>query len=404
MTKLKDYQHFHGRHWETGSLCNFYAYRGLVAAHTGKSYSEALFLGISGGIAMGYFQFAYQGYDPHVAILTRNTFNPLDTLLERLGVEQELLQTSLPQHGLRNLLSTLENGLPALTWVDIFSLPYFELPNDDDMYQMYPVVVYGYDEAQDTVWIADRARVPLQVTTAQLAAARARVKKDKFRVLVPGDLDPGRLASAVHKGIWDTLRLYSEAPPKGSPKNFGFEAYRHWCETLEKTNLRNSWANVFPPGRPMIAGLTSAFYATIQNGEGDGAERAAYADFLEEAALILRRPALVGCAEHFREAAAAWKELGLALLPDAIEPFGVIRRQMLRRRELFLAQGGAAREEIDQLNREIARLKAETAADFPLEGGELAQFFGNLREKITGVHDVEQVAVKSLQAALVEQG
>lgn len=87
MMRLSNYQHFIGRHWGTGSVCNFYAYRGLIAPHTGQHYSEALLLGISGGIVMGYFQFAYEGYNLHVAILTRNTFDPLDTLLNRLGVE-----------------------------------------------------------------------------------------------------------------------------------------------------------------------------------------------------------------------------------------------------------------------------------------------------------------------------
>ena len=85
MPKLNNYHHFDGLHWETGSVRNFYAYRGVKAPHTGQPYSEALLLGISGGIVMGYFSFAYEGYDPHARILTRNTFDPLDTLLHRLG-------------------------------------------------------------------------------------------------------------------------------------------------------------------------------------------------------------------------------------------------------------------------------------------------------------------------------
>jgi hypothetical protein len=89
MAVLYDYHHFLGRHWETGSVCNHFAYQGVKAPHTGKPYSEAMLLGISGGIVMGYFSFSYEGYDPQARILTRNTFNPLDTLLERLGVVQK---------------------------------------------------------------------------------------------------------------------------------------------------------------------------------------------------------------------------------------------------------------------------------------------------------------------------
>lgn len=85
MPTLTDYQHFAGRHWETGSVHNHWAYRRFVAPHTKQPYSEALLMGISGGIVMGYFSFAYAGYEPHVAILTRNTFDPWDTLLTRLS-------------------------------------------------------------------------------------------------------------------------------------------------------------------------------------------------------------------------------------------------------------------------------------------------------------------------------
>ena len=148
MTVLSDYHHFSGRRWEPGSVCNFLAYRGATAPHSGQPYTEALLLGISGGIVMGYFSFAF-GIRPACRPPDPQSLDPLDTLLQRLGIEQELLQTSLPEKGLANLLNTLESGLPALTWVDVFSLSYFSLPNTDDMYLMAPVIVYGVDQDAD---------------------------------------------------------------------------------------------------------------------------------------------------------------------------------------------------------------------------------------------------------------
>ncbi len=400
MVRLAGYHHFQGRHWETGCVCNYYAYRGVIAPHSGQPYSEALLLGVSGGIVMGYFSFAYRGYDPHVAILTRNTFDPLDTLLERLGVEQENLQTSNPSRGLANLLNTLDSGLPAITWVDIFSLPYFPLPNDDDMYLMAPVLVYAYDQEQDAVMIADRAKVGLQVTSAQLAAARARVKKDKYRVLTLGSPDAGKLPAAVSKGIWDTIRLYTDQPPKGSRENFGFAAYQRWRNLLLNPKLQNSWARVFPPGRAMVAGLTSAYFSTLVNGDANGAERGNYADFLDEAALILNKPGLKEAAGQFRACATAWLDLGAALLPDEIEPFGQMRHLMLRRKELFLEQGGAAGEQIAQINLQIRTIKAAAGADFPLSQPQLGAFLERLAAQIMVVHDLEWDAVHLLQAAM----
>jgi hypothetical protein len=61
MPKLKDYNQFNGRHWETGTVHNYFAYTGVKAPHTGQPYSEALLMGVSGGAVMGYFSFAYEG-------------------------------------------------------------------------------------------------------------------------------------------------------------------------------------------------------------------------------------------------------------------------------------------------------------------------------------------------------
>ena len=97
MTILKNYHHFDGRHMDTGPIRNILAYQGLPAPHTGKPISEALLLGVSGGITFGYFTFEYKGYNPHIALLTRNTFDPMESIFERLGIAREVLQTSKPE-------------------------------------------------------------------------------------------------------------------------------------------------------------------------------------------------------------------------------------------------------------------------------------------------------------------
>ena len=225
MPVLNDYDQFDGLHWETGSVRNFYAYRGVTAPHTGQPYSEALLMGISGGAVMAYFSFAYEGYDPHVAILTRNTFDPMNRMLERLGVVQTILHTGKPDKAVANLIDTLESSTPAIVWADMFSLPYNALPYDKSMWGMAPIIVYGYDESADTVWIADRSSVALTMTTAELAAARARIKKDKFRILTLDPPNPDKLTSAIQKGIWDCIKLFTEAPPKTNRAQNGDASY-----------------------------------------------------------------------------------------------------------------------------------------------------------------------------------
>ncbi|MCP4361312.1 MAG: BtrH N-terminal domain-containing protein, partial [Chloroflexi bacterium] len=335
MTILQDYTQFDGRHWETGTVRNYFDYVGVKAPHTGRPFSEAFFMGVSGGAVMGYFSFAYEGYDPHARILTRNTFDPLDRMLSRLGVVQNRMHTSKPEKGVRNLVETLEDGVPAIVWADMFSLPYNHEPSDAGMWAMFPILVYGYDEADDTVWIADRAQVALTTMTAELMTARSRVKKDKSRVLTLEPPHPEKLTAAVNLGIWDCIKLYTEKPPKGSKNNFGLQAFRWWAEQLTKPKARRSWEKEFPAGRKMVAGLFNAFSDINIFGKQGHAERNVYADFLDEASLILDKSDLKVAAAHFRRSAAAWDALSLALLPEEISPFKEMRELLLQRRDLF---------------------------------------------------------------------
>lgn len=400
MPKLNKYRQFDGRHWETGSLCNYFAYRGIKAPHTDKPISEALLFGISGGLVMGYFSFAYKGYDPHVALLTRNTFSPMDTMLVRLGVVQHVLQTTKADKAVANLIGTLEDGDPAIVWADMFSLPYNALPYDKSMWAMFPILVYGYEEDSDTVWIADRARVPLTITPTELAAARARVKKDKFRLLTlePPDLD--KLPVAVQQGLWDCIKRYTEAPVAKAKNSFGFAAFQRWADLLAKPNQKMSWEREFPAGPKMYAGLTSTFRGiALVGGEGQ-AERDVYADFLDEASAILGRPALKEAAEQFRASGRAWQELASALLPDAVPTFKETRELMLRRHRLFIEKGGEALPQIKQINTRLDAIKARVAKDFPLSASEVTTMRENLRAHVLKIYDIEREAHAALQAAM----
>lgn len=400
MPILPDYNHFAGRHYETGTIHNYYAYLDVCAPHTNQPYSEALLLGVSGGITFGYFSFAYEGHDPHVALLTRNTFNPWDTILSRLGVVQEVRQTTKAEKGVANLLDVLEDGTPAIVWADMWSMPYNALPFDKGMWGMLPFIVYGVDEATNRVWIADRAGVPLTVTPEELATARARVKKDKFRIATLDIPDPEKLASAVFAGVWDTIKLYTEKPPKGSARNFGFAAYKHWIELLTKPKARLSWAKEFPIGIRLYAGLMSAFDHMGATGVLKDGNRSHYADFLEEAAIILEKPTLTSVADQWRESGKAWQELGETLLPNSIPQLQESRELTIARREIFLNRGNKGLSEIEQINEQLRMIRKKMIADFPMTEAEAEERCAQIASKVDAIHNIELVAIEQLMDAM----
>ena len=152
MNNIGKLQRFNGRHWETGSIHNALALQGYIAPHTGEPFSEALLLGVSGGITFGYFTFEYKGYLPHFALLTRNTFDPFPTILERLGIVQDVRQTDKVEIAEKNLTEALSSGLFPILWADQFSLPYNGLPDDKGTWGMAPIL--AVDQSGEDVGIA----------------------------------------------------------------------------------------------------------------------------------------------------------------------------------------------------------------------------------------------------------
>lgn len=402
---MKSKSQFNGRHPETGSIHNALAAQGVKAPHTGQSYSEALLLGVSGGIAFGYFTFEYKGYLPHIAVLTRNTFNPFATVLERLGIVQDVRQTNEAGIAEKNLQDAVDTGLFPIVWADQFSLPYNDMKPSDVMWGMQPVLAVESDGK--TVTVADRSSQPFHVSMTELMKARGRVKDDKYRLMTLDAPQPGKLAAAVHKGICQTISLFTEEPPRGARDNFGFAAYEKFAAMLVNTRNKQSWERFFPPGARMyhaIAGshFQPGLYQWINTWvSADGADRGLYADFLDEATQILKRPALKEAAEKFRESHGLWRAFADALLPESIPLLGESRKLIQRKHDLFVNKGEAALSEIKQINKRHQQLLKSSETDFPLSTAEAAGLRATWRDHIFKISAAEKQAVDLLQSAIV---
>ena len=400
MSILADYNQFDGLHWETGSLRNYLAYKGILAPHTGQPYSEAMLLGISGGIVMGYYTFDYEGYDPMVQILTRNTFDPLDKLYQRLEIGTTVKQTSSLEKGIQNLVVELDAGSPAFVYADMYSLPYNALDFDEGMWAMLPIIVFGYDQDRDEVLIADRSTKLLHATTEELAAARGRTKKNKYRLIIIDAPNPDRLVQAVRAGLKDCVNYFTQPPPKGSKHNFGFLAYQKWIDMLQKPNQRGSWHKEFAPGQRMYAGLKSAFENISIFGKDGGADRRLYAQFLVEASKLLSKPGLIEIADQFSNSAQAWDYLAESLLPDEIPLFKETRVLMLKKHRLFLQQGSSALDDMIDIKNRLKGLRNQAGEDFPLSDNQAEDLRFEIAKKIADIRDIESEAVGYLSKEL----
>ena len=394
-----------GRHWETGSIQNALALQGAVAPHTGEPYSEALLLGVSGGITFGYFTFEYEGYLPHVVFLTRNTFDPFPTILERLGIVQDVRQTNKAEIGDNNLKESLDSGLYPLVWVDSFSLSYNGSESSETNWNMMPIVTIGMDG--NVVEVADRSSRPLHVSMEELRQARGRIKKDKYRSITFDAPQPAKLAAAVSKGIYQCIQLFTEKPPKGARNNFGFAAYQKLADMLVNTRNKQSWVRLFGTGERLYHALAGSVvqpgaYTWIQTwGAGPGAERGLYGDFLDGAADILHKPGLKECAEGFRESYTIWTELAQALLPDEVPLLAESKKLIQRKYDLFLEEGQAALGEIKLMDVRFKELISQVESEFPLSQAEIGSLLSHIKGLILKISEIEGQAVENLQLAIM---
>lgn len=401
MSVIQTYNQFAGRHWETGSVANVLAFQ---FEGTDAALSEAMLLGISGGVAFGYFVFDYEGTDPHVSLLSRNTFDPLDTLFERLAIPQEIFHTADGGKAERNLSDVLEGGRPAIVWADFFQLPYNAMSPSDEMWAMLPIVVFGMEDG--LVHIADRSLQPLTVSAEQLTIARGRIKKDKNRVLALGMPNLSRLPEAIEQGIRQCLALYKEPPPKGGRDSFGFAAYEKFVAMLTNTRNKQSWARLLPPGARMYAGLAGSGFQPGAFGwartfpSNQVQDRLLYAQFLDEAAQVLNKPALKDVAEHFIESSDAWMKLSETLLPESVPMLDETRRLLLKKNEQFTTHGQDALQDIREISAQLSALRVKAEAEFPLPEEEAAEMRRVIAMRVRKVADIEREAITALDDAM----
>ncbi len=242
---------------------------------------------------------------------------------------------------------------------------------------------------------------------ADLTKARGRVKDDKYRLVTLDAPQTAKLAGAVHKGICQTIKIFTEEPPRGARDNFGFAAYEKLANLLINTRNKQSWERFFAPGVRMYHALAGspiqpgAYHWVMTWGSAEGAERGLYADFLLEAALILKKPALKESAGKFRESYRLWLDFANALLPDDVPLLGESKKLIQKKHNLFINLGESGLPEIKQINTQLNKLLKQSETDFPLSNAQVSELRTNLRDILLKISAVEQQAVDLLQNAIV---
>src|SRR4029453_5704908 len=110
-----------GAHPDTHAIAGVLANRGLVAPHTGQPLSEAMVLGVGGGLGAGYILWEFKARDSRSLVLGfRNNWQYPDRwalkACARLGVPADLHETGSPRRAAEELAAAVGHGVPSIVW------------------------------------------------------------------------------------------------------------------------------------------------------------------------------------------------------------------------------------------------------------------------------------------------
>ncbi len=178
---------------------------------------------------------------------------------------------------------------------------------------------------------------------------------------------------------------------------------------LVNTKHKQSWARLFPRGPALFQALGGSLRHPGLLGwvmtwtTADDADRRVFADFLDEAALILSQPELKAAGERFRAAADHWHALALAALPASSRGVPLLqeaRELMLRRRALFVEGGEGETAERAAIRERLEVLRESIEKEFPLSAGEVTALLARLSELVVKISAAEREAVARLKDAV----
>lgn len=380
------------------ALRTLLAQHGVCAPHTDQPLSEAMVFGIAGGIGAGAFAFRYEKEDfSSFFVAGRHLWDDdlayLQRAAGRVGLRPEVREAGGAKKGLAQLLELLQAGRPVIAWVDMANLPYRGMPESWSGGGYHVIVIYAVDSSGGSAIIGDLADSAIEISLSDLARARARIGKQKHRLLaLTGAAAPIDLAVAVREGL---LACHAGLI-KGRSANFTLTAFKNWGEQMAEAG-KEGWQVRFPGPRNLWRGLTSVYEFTEHYGTGGGLSRPIFSDFLEEAGQALRRADLAELAGRYAELGALWSALAEAALPDGLRAFEEAKRLYRRKAELFLSEGADGREAYAETRARLHEL-AE-APEFPLGAPAVEALLQDLSGRVGELYRREALAAKALAEA-----
>ncbi|MBC8170028.1 MAG: DUF4872 domain-containing protein [Anaerolineae bacterium] len=396
MAVVNGYTKFGGDHPETASLTNVLAATGVLNPQTGKPYTEALLLGIGGGLGAGYILWEFQDHGAKVLVLGFNhlwqyTTRYYQNLCDRINVTIAMPETGSRKAAAEMLQKALDQNKAAVAWVDQAYLPYYQQPASMQGHIGQLVSVCGTDG--DDLLLDDRAAAPFRVSANVIADSRARIGSYKNRLLLVEKFTEADVATAIQQGLQAQVEHLSS-----DSESFSLPALRKWGKTLTDEKNKKGWLKVFKDPRGLYSTLRSAF-ENIELTAGSGGLRNLYADFLNEAADLTGKTELREVAQQYHELAGLWTNLAEIALTSTVKPLAETKK-LLRERHAILMQGGDAWQATIPITQQLQAISRDCNLDFPMDETDREHLFAAMQDQLFTIYEAEKQAIEALRVRI----
>ena len=391
--------HFPGSIPATTALRVILGSAGVTDPATGKPFSEAMLFGNAGGVGIGVAAFHYAKEDfSSFFISGRHLWYDdlayLKAALGRFGIKPIVKESGGAKTAEKQLREALEAG-PCIAWVDMAHLPHRALPAAFSGGGYHVITIYKIED--DHAWIGDLTDEPIRIALADLATSRARIVKQKNRLLtIPNGTVCPPITSLVPAGLAACHKALSAKPGKGPLAMSSLDSLKKWADRLHGSKDKDAWEKIFRPGKNLWRGLTSIHLFIEMYGTGGGLSRPMMADFLKEAGESLKDNRFKKLADQYADLGRGWSELATAALPDSIPLMREAKELHNRYAELFTSGGPI--EEKQQVWTRLDEVAKKTSVTFPLIETACEELRADLQAKARKLIAAEEAALAGIVA------
>lgn len=386
-----------GIHPPTAALARLLQVSQVENPLTGEPYSEAMLLGVGGGLDFNMILFRFKHLpNPLLIFGFRNHWNQthifLENITQKLALNVSFREFSSAAEAQSALQATIQQGKVAIVWVDRAMLPYQGLPDNMQGYFNHQAAVYGRDGRLWRLYVDDLSSGLIDIREKTFTEARASLSQNNFLMMVfnhAEELAGSHLRESITEGIREcAIQLNNPIQSQG------ISNLETWADKLVHRSDPTGWLQIFRDQTGLFPVMRSIYEAIKLFGSDGFALRKLYSDFLHETASYLGNPDLNAIAGQYLQLSNQWANLAENALPSKYAPFD--RLKSLLNQQLKAYQQGDF-DQHQQISADIDRLEEHIKGDYALERQELIAYFQRLASQIKLIAELERSAAHRLR-------